>query len=59
MSFARAKIDEHGYRCPICHEVADSRDLDTVALYLEPGCLRRQNAMGEREGCDISPMPRK
>lgn len=37
VSFAPAKVDEHRYRCPICHEVVDSRDLDAVAPHLEPG----------------------
>jgi len=59
MSFAHTKIDEHSYRCPICHEAVDSRDLGTVALHLEPGYLRRQSAMGERGDNDISAAPRK
>ena len=37
VSIPPAKVDEHRYRCPICHEVVDSRDFDAVALHLEPG----------------------
>jgi len=37
VSIAPAKVDEHRYRCPICHDVVDSRDLDAVAPHLEPG----------------------
>ena len=34
VSIAPVKVDEHRYRCPICHEVVDSRDFDTVSRHL-------------------------
>jgi hypothetical protein len=41
VSIAPAKLDEHCYRSPMCHEMIDSRDLDAVAPHLEPiSCTR-------------------
>jgi hypothetical protein len=37
VSIPPAKVGEHRYRCPICHVVVDSCDLDAVARHLEPG----------------------
>lgn len=37
ISIPPAKMDEHHYRCPICHQVVDVRDVDEVARHPEPG----------------------
>ena len=54
VSIAPARVDEHRYRCPICHEVVDSRDLDAAPRHREPGHLglmyRTGQAMAQDHG---------